>query len=168
MRRFAALLDALSFQPARNAKLRLIEDYLRSTPDPDRGYALAALTGSPIVELNRAVAISMAYGPEEGLEIVDALVDDGRLDSYHLLPAVRADLLAKLGRWEEARAELVQHVKPQLMTRYSRVSQSLERTVVPVVGELCTGCFAKIPTSFRYEKNAVMTCENCGRILYFT
>ncbi|MEO8559526.1 MAG: cisplatin damage response ATP-dependent DNA ligase [Rhodospirillales bacterium] len=46
MRRFAALLDALSFQPARNAKLRLIEDYLRSTPDPDRGYALAALTGA--------------------------------------------------------------------------------------------------------------------------
>ncbi len=46
MRRFAALLDGLSFQPARNAKLRLIEDYLRSTPDPDRGYALAALTGA--------------------------------------------------------------------------------------------------------------------------
>ena len=68
--------------------------------------ALAASTGSPIVELNRAVAVSMGYGPEEALEIVDALVADGRLESYHLLPAVRADLLAKLGRNEEARAEL--------------------------------------------------------------
>jgi predicted nucleic acid-binding Zn-ribbon protein len=40
--------------------------------------------------------------------------------------------------------------------------------VVPVVGELCTGCFAKVPTSFRYEKTTVVACENCGRILYFT
>jgi len=68
--------------------------------------ALAATTGSPVVELNRAVAVSMAYGPEEALGIVDALVADGRLASYHLLPAVRADLLAKLGRNEEARTEL--------------------------------------------------------------
>jgi predicted nucleic acid-binding Zn-ribbon protein len=44
---------------------------------------------------------------------------------------------------------------------------SYDRTVVPVVGELCTGCLTKVPTSFRYEKQAVMTCENCGRILYF-
>ena len=69
--------------------------------------ALAALNPSPIVELNRAVAVSMAYGPARGLEIVDELVADGRLESYHLLPAVRADLLARLGRVEEARAELV-------------------------------------------------------------
>ena len=68
--------------------------------------ALAALNPSPIVELNRAVAVSMAYGPEQALEIVDALVADGRLDSYHLLPAVRADLLIRLGRRDEARAEL--------------------------------------------------------------
>jgi len=68
--------------------------------------ALAATTGSPVVELNRAVAVSMAYGPEEALEIVDALVADGRLETYHLLPAVRADLLAKMGRNEEARTEL--------------------------------------------------------------
>ena len=47
MQAFAALLDALSYQPARNAKLRLIETYLRETPDPDRGWALAALTGEP-------------------------------------------------------------------------------------------------------------------------
>ena len=68
--------------------------------------ALAAHNPSPIVELNRAVAVSMAYGPEQALEIVDALVADGRLDSYHLLPAVRADLLIRLGRRDEARAEL--------------------------------------------------------------
>jgi len=66
-----------------------------------------------------------------------------------------------------ARGEITQHIKPQLLTRYQRVSSSYERTVVPVVGELCTGCLTKVPTSFRYEKNAVMTCENCGRILYF-
>jgi predicted RNA polymerase sigma factor len=69
--------------------------------------ALAALNPSPIVELNRAVAVSMAYGPQEGLVIADALVADGRLDSYHLLPAVRADFLARLGRTDEARSELV-------------------------------------------------------------
>ena len=67
----------------------------------------------------------------------------------------------------KARAEITQHVKPQLLTRYTRVSSSYDRTVVPVVGELCTGCLTKVPTSFRYEKQAVMTCENCGRILYF-
>ncbi len=68
---------------------------------------------------------------------------------------------------KKARNEITIHVKPQLLTRYQRVSSSYERTVVPVVGELCTGCLTKVPTSFRYEKNAVMTCENCGRILYF-
>jgi predicted RNA polymerase sigma factor len=66
---------------------------------------LAQLTGSPVVELNRAVAIAMASGPEAGLELVDDLVARGALDGYHLLPSVRADLLAKLGRREEARAE---------------------------------------------------------------
>jgi predicted nucleic acid-binding Zn-ribbon protein len=68
---------------------------------------------------------------------------------------------------KKARAELSGLIKPQLLNRYNRVAASYERTVVPVVSELCTGCFAKVPTSFRYEKNAVMTCENCGRILYF-
>lgn len=67
-----------------------------------------------------------------------------------------------------ARDEIAASVKPQLLNRYERVSKSYERSVVPVVGELCTGCFAKVPTSFRYEKNAVVACENCGRILYFT
>jgi RNA polymerase sigma factor (sigma-70 family) len=68
--------------------------------------ALAQLTPSPVVELNRAVAVSMAYGPEAALELVDALIDDGALGEYHLLPSVRADLLARLGRADEARAEL--------------------------------------------------------------
>ena len=67
--------------------------------------ALAALTGSPVVELNRAVAVTMAYGPEAGLEVVDALAGEPALRGYHLLPSVRGDILARLGRDEEARAE---------------------------------------------------------------
>ena len=67
--------------------------------------ALAQLAPSPIVELNRAVAFGMAFGPAAGLEIVDALTAEPSLRSYHLLPAVRGDLLAKLGRFAEARAE---------------------------------------------------------------
>lgn len=67
---------------------------------------LVELTGSPIVELNRAVAVGMAFGPEAGLEIVDRLRDDPALATYHLLPSVRADLLLKVGRREEARADL--------------------------------------------------------------
>ncbi|HEY7177322.1 MAG TPA: RNA polymerase subunit sigma-24, partial [Micromonosporaceae bacterium] len=59
-------------------------------------------TPSPIVELNRAVAVSMAYGPEAGLPIVDAIADDPAMRDYHLLPSVRGDLLAKLGRADEA------------------------------------------------------------------
>jgi RNA polymerase sigma factor (sigma-70 family) len=67
--------------------------------------ALAQLQPSPVVELNRAVAVSMAYGPEAALEIVDELAADGSLERYHLLPSVRGDLLRKLGRNEEAAAE---------------------------------------------------------------
>ncbi len=67
---------------------------------------LAQLAPSPIVELNRAVAVGMADGPAAGLAIADALAADGALDGYHLLPSVRADLLARLGRTAEARAEL--------------------------------------------------------------
>ncbi len=68
---------------------------------------LAELTRSPIVELNRAVAVSMAFGPALGLDLVDALRDEPALAGYHLYPAVRADLLTKLGRATEARSELV-------------------------------------------------------------
>ena len=67
--------------------------------------ALARLTPSPVVELNRAVALAMAYGPAAGLELVDALTAEPSLKAYHLLPSVRGDLLKKLGRLEEARAE---------------------------------------------------------------
>jgi predicted RNA polymerase sigma factor len=67
--------------------------------------ALAQLTPSAVVELNRAVALSMAYGPEAGLEVVDRLAVEGALSSYHLLPSVRADLLVRLGRTAEARLE---------------------------------------------------------------
>ena len=68
--------------------------------------ALAQLAPSPVVELNRAVAIAMAFGPAAGLVLVDALRDAGALTGYHLLPSVRGDFLVKLGRLEEARAEL--------------------------------------------------------------
>ena len=66
---------------------------------------LAVIEPSPVVELNRAVAVSMASGPAAGLELVDAVKDDPALKSYHLLPSVRGDLLKKLGRNQEARAE---------------------------------------------------------------
>jgi predicted RNA polymerase sigma factor len=67
--------------------------------------ALSEVTPSPVVELNRAVAIGMAFGPAAGLELVDTLIAEPSLKSYHLLPSVRGDLLAKLGRHDEARAE---------------------------------------------------------------
>jgi predicted RNA polymerase sigma factor len=67
--------------------------------------ALTELTRNPVVELNRGMAVAMASGAEAGLEIVDELVAAGALDGYHLLPAVRGDLLEKLGRRREARAE---------------------------------------------------------------
>ncbi|MGZ8829689.1 MAG: RNA polymerase sigma factor [Thermoanaerobaculia bacterium] len=67
--------------------------------------ALTRLVPSPVVELNRAVAIAMAFGPAAGLELVDTLTSETSLKNYHLLPSVRGDLLAKLGRIEEARAE---------------------------------------------------------------
>ncbi|MGH9851417.1 MAG: RNA polymerase subunit sigma-24, partial [Blastocatellia bacterium] len=67
--------------------------------------ALAQLAPSPVVELNRAVAIGMAFGPAAGLELVDELYSEPSLEAYHLLPAARGDLLLKLGRSDEARAE---------------------------------------------------------------
>ena len=66
---------------------------------------LAETTPSPVVQLNRAVAVSMAFGPQAGLDLVDDLAEEPSLRTYHLLPSVRADLLVKLGRHEEARVE---------------------------------------------------------------
>ncbi len=85
---------------------------------------LVRLTGSPIVELNRAVAISMAYGPALGLELVDAIASESSLKNYYLLPAVRADFLAKLGRDEEARTEFERAAS---MTRNAREKEVLLR-----------------------------------------
>ena len=67
--------------------------------------ALVQLVPSPVIELNRAVAVSMAYGPAAGLEVVDTLVSEPSLQNYHLFSAVRGDLLAKLGRHDEAKSE---------------------------------------------------------------
>ena len=70
--------------------------------------ALAALTPSPVIELNRAVAVAMAFGPAQGLQIVEALAEEPQLAGYHLLPSVRGELLQKLGRWSEAAAAFEQ------------------------------------------------------------
>jgi predicted RNA polymerase sigma factor len=66
---------------------------------------LLVVAGTPVVRLNRAVAVGMASGPEAGLALVDDLVNEPALASYHLLPSVRGDLLEKLGRTQEARLE---------------------------------------------------------------
>lgn len=84
--------------------------------------ALAQLTPSPIIELNRAVAVAMSYGPAAGLEIVDTLLGEPALRGYHFLPSVRGDLLMKLGRAEEARAEF-EHAAS--LTRNARERQLL-------------------------------------------
>jgi len=84
--------------------------------------ALAQTAPSPVVELNRAVAIAMAFGPEEGLALVDALTSEPALRSYHLLPSVRADLLAKLHRFDEARVEFERAAS---LTRNARERQVL-------------------------------------------
>jgi RNA polymerase sigma factor (sigma-70 family) len=85
--------------------------------------ALVELTHSPVVELNRAVAVGMAYGPAQGLELVDALLDEPALSAYHLLPSVRGDLLMKLGRLDEARVELERAAS---MAQNARERQLLE------------------------------------------
>jgi RNA polymerase sigma factor (sigma-70 family) len=90
---------------------------------------LAELMPSPVIELNRAVAIGMAFGPQAGLDLVDALASDEYLRTYHLLPSVRGDLLAKLGRAEEAAAEFE---RAAAMTRNAR-----ERTLLLGRAALC-------------------------------
>ncbi|OLC51511.1 MAG: RNA polymerase subunit sigma-24 [Acidobacteria bacterium 13_1_40CM_65_14] len=88
-----------------------------------RLYAeLAALVPSPVVELNRAVAVAMAFGPQAGLDLVDALTLEPSLRSYHLLPSVRGDLLKKLGRVDEARPEFERAAS---LTRNTRERQLL-------------------------------------------
>jgi RNA polymerase sigma factor (sigma-70 family) len=99
--------------------------------------ALASLAPSPIVQLNRAVAVSMAFGPADGLGIVDALVESGELESYHLLGAVRGDLLVKLGRVEEARSEFERAAS---LTRNER-----ERRLMQVRAAACGALVAPAP-----------------------
>jgi RNA polymerase sigma-70 factor, ECF subfamily len=83
---------------------------------------LAQLTPSPVVELNRAVAVAMALGPAAGLQIIDTLVSEPSLKAYHLLPSVRGDFLFKLGRFAEAQAEFERAV---LLTRNAREREFL-------------------------------------------
>jgi RNA polymerase sigma-70 factor (ECF subfamily) len=83
---------------------------------------LAQLMPSPVVELNRAVAVGMAFGPGAALRLVDALLEEPALDGYHLLPSVRADLLEKLGRRDEARAE---YERAALLTANTRQRAAL-------------------------------------------
>jgi RNA polymerase sigma-70 factor, ECF subfamily len=83
---------------------------------------LAQLMRSPVVELNRAVAVGMAWGPRAALPIVDRLLEEPALDRYHLLPTVRGDLLEKLGRVDEARAEFE---RAALLTANSRHQAAL-------------------------------------------
>ncbi|GAA4533788.1 RNA polymerase sigma factor [Nonomuraea ferruginea] len=90
-----AACHARAFTPGETDWVRIADLYAR----------LAALSGSPVVELNRAVALAMAYGPEVGLELVDQIAGEPAMRDYHLLPGVRGDLLFRLGRLGEARAE---------------------------------------------------------------
>ena len=99
--------------------------------------ALASLSPSPIVELNRAVAVSMAFGPAEALGIVDALVARGELESYHLRSAVRGDLLVKLGRVGEARSEFERAAS---LTRNER-----ERRLMQARADACGALVAPAP-----------------------
>ncbi|MFZ0635292.1 MAG: RNA polymerase sigma factor [Candidatus Acidiferrales bacterium] len=93
--------------------------------------ALAQLMPSPVVELNRAVAVGMAFGPAAGLAIIDTLTSETSLKSYHLLPSVRGDLLAKLGRSDEARAEFE---RAATLTRNAR-----ERSLLLERARACAG-----------------------------
>jgi RNA polymerase sigma-70 factor, ECF subfamily len=83
---------------------------------------LGEIASSPVIDLNRAVAVSMAFGPAAGLKVVDALTAEGSLENYHLLPSVRGDLLQKLGRLEEARGEFERAAS---LTRNARERQLL-------------------------------------------
>ena len=98
--------------------------------------ALAELAPSPVIELNRAVAVGMAFGPAAGLDVVDALVDEPSLKAYHLLPAVRGDLLRKLGRFLEAGAEFK---RAALLTENTRERELLQRRAAQCAAERMAG-----------------------------
>jgi RNA polymerase sigma factor (sigma-70 family) len=98
--------------------------------------AVAQLAPSPVVELNRAVAVGMAFGPAAGLDLVDALASEPSLKAYHLLPAVRGDLLRKLGRTEEAGAEFERATS---MTENVRERELLQRRAAECAAERISG-----------------------------
>lgn len=78
----------------------------------------------------------------------------------------KLDGVAKL---QEARQNLAKRIRPQLLNRYERVAKNYDRAIVPVTSNLCLGCFVTLPTSYQslQNKSTILTCENCGRILYF-
>src|SRR5437870_289542 len=94
--------------------------------------AVAELAPSPVVELNRAVAVGMAFGPAAGLDLVDALVPEPSLKAYHLLPAVRGDLLRKLGRFADASAEFARAAS---LTQNVRERELLQRRAAECAAE---------------------------------
>jgi predicted RNA polymerase sigma factor len=98
--------------------------------------AVVQIAPSPVVELNRAVAVGMAFGPAAGLELVDTLVAEPSLRSYYLLPAVRGDLLMKLSRFEEARAEFERGAS---LTDNLRERELLQRRAAQCAAERITG-----------------------------
>jgi RNA polymerase sigma factor (sigma-70 family) len=110
--------------------------------------ALALRAPSPVVELNRAVALAMAFGPAAGLEVVDALRDEPQLTNYHLLPSVRGDLLIKLGRRDEAQAEFKraasltrnERERALLLTRAAACAVSGPRPVPPAAPAPARDC----------------------------
>jgi RNA polymerase sigma factor (sigma-70 family) len=100
--------------------------------------SLSVITGSAVVELNRAVAVSMADGPVAGLALIDQLAELPELSSYHLLPSVRGDLLAKLGRGDEARIEFERQHRSRRTSRSARCSSPARPTADARVSPRCT------------------------------
>ena len=98
--------------------------------------AVAQLSPSPVVELNRAVAVGMAFGPAAGLDLVDALASEPSLKAYHLLPAARGDLLRKLGRSGEARTEFERAAS---LTQNVRERELLQRRAAECAAEAMAG-----------------------------
>jgi predicted RNA polymerase sigma factor len=109
-----AACHARALRPADTDWMRIAELYA----------VLMRIAPSPVVDLNRAVALGMAFGPAAGLELVDALTSEPSLKNYHLLPSVRGDLLAKLGRFDEARMDFERAAS---LTRNVRERELLER-----------------------------------------
>ena len=104
---------------------------------------LAEVMPSPIVELNRAVAVSMAYGPQAGLDLVDQLAAEPALRGYHLLPSVRGDLLMKLGRTAEAQAEFRRASELTANARERELSEQRARSAADELARVClrpAGC----------------------------